>query len=335
MSSVTVRVSRRFDASAERVFDAWLDPATLGRWLYATQGGQMLRVDVDPRVGGAYAIVERRPDGDAAHYGRYLEIDRPLRLVLTLALDPQALGDRITVDIEPDGDGCRLTLTHEMAPEHAPYADRTERGWTTILASLARHLEHPFSNTRSPREGAAPMNDFGIATAPDTLRIERLLPGPIERVWAYLTESEKRGTWLARGEMDLRPGGAVELVFHNNRLTENDAAPPPKYAKYGGEIQSHGHVIECDPPRLLVFTWGEDNGSDSRVRVELTPRGDEVQLVLTHSRLASREGMVDVAGGWHTHLGILADRLAGRTPAGFWATLGPVNAEYEKRIPAM
>ncbi len=102
------------------------------------------------------------------------------------------------------------------------------------------------------------MNDFGTVIAPNTVRIERLLPGPIERVWAYLTESEKRGSWLASGDMDLRIGGQVELVFHNNALTDNDVAPPPKYEKYGGELRSHGHVVECDPPRLLVFTWDEE-----------------------------------------------------------------------------
>lgn len=140
MTPVTVRVSRRFDASPERVFDAWLDPSNLGRWLYATKDGRMQRVDVDPRVGGGYTIVERRPTGDAAHYGRYLEIDRPHRLVFTLALEPDADGDRITLELVPDGTGCLLTLTHEMAPEYAQYADRTQDGWTTILASLARHL---------------------------------------------------------------------------------------------------------------------------------------------------------------------------------------------------
>lgn len=147
MNPVVVKVSRRFDASPERVFDAWLDPATLGRWFYATAGGQMLKVDVDPRVGGGYTIVERRPTGDAAHYGRYLEIDRPRRLVFTLALEPDADGDRITVELTPDGTGCLLTLTHEMAPEYAQYADRTQHGWTTILASLARHLT-PQGETR-------------------------------------------------------------------------------------------------------------------------------------------------------------------------------------------
>ena len=51
------------------------------------------------------------------------------------------------------------------------------------------------------------MNEYGVITHPDTVRLERLLPGPIERVWDYLTDSKKRGTWLATGTMDLRVGG--------------------------------------------------------------------------------------------------------------------------------
>lgn len=37
------------------------------------------------------------------------------------------------------------------------------------------------------------MSEYGVVTEPGTVRIQRVLPGPIERVWAYLTESEKRG----------------------------------------------------------------------------------------------------------------------------------------------
>ena len=54
--------------------------------------------------------------------------------------------------------------------------------------------------------------------APDTVRLERLLPGPVERVWAYLTESDKRAQWLAAGRMDLRVGGKVQLEFDNSKL---------------------------------------------------------------------------------------------------------------------
>jgi uncharacterized protein YndB with AHSA1/START domain len=64
---VSVRVTRRFSTSPERVFDAWLDPATASRWLFTTATGQMVRAEVDPRVGGPFAFTERR-DGAGVEY---------------------------------------------------------------------------------------------------------------------------------------------------------------------------------------------------------------------------------------------------------------------------
>lgn len=137
---IQIRVSRHFDAPAERVFDAWLDPSTAGRWLFATPTGQMQRVEIDARVGGRYVVVERREQGDAGHFGKYLEIDRSHRLVFTLAADDSSEGDVVTVEITPDGNGCTLTLTHALAAEWAQYAQRTESGWNDVLAALARQL---------------------------------------------------------------------------------------------------------------------------------------------------------------------------------------------------
>lgn len=174
---------------------------------------------------------------------------------------------------------------------------------------------------------------YATLDAPDTVRIERTLPGPIERVWAFLTESDKRAQWLAAGEMELRIGGSVEHVFRNSELTDNDDPPPAKYAKYGPESRMHGRITACEPPRLLAYSWGESSGENSQVRFELSADGDDVQLVVIHSRLPNREEMISVAGGWHTHLDILADRLSGRPPPGFWATHTRLEAEYERRIP--
>src|SRR5437016_1622323 len=78
-----VRVTRRFAAPAEAVFDSWLDEGGVGQWLFATPDGEMVRVEVDPRVGGRYAIVERRGGEDIVHTGAYEAIERPSRLVLT------------------------------------------------------------------------------------------------------------------------------------------------------------------------------------------------------------------------------------------------------------
>lgn len=177
------------------------------------------------------------------------------------------------------------------------------------------------------------MNDYGIVTAPDTVSIERLLPGPIERLWHYLTDSDKRASWLAAGPMELHVDGKVEHVFRNSELTPNDQPPPPKYAQYGNEARLEGRITACEPPHLLSYTWGGDPGAASEVRFELTPQGDKVRLVVTHSRLATRDGMLSVAAGWHVHLDILAARLEDRTPPGFWTTHTRLEAEYDQRIP--
>lgn len=179
-----------------------------------------------------------------------------------------------------------------------------------------------------------PSNDsFGSLVAADTVRIERLLPGPIERVWACLTESDQRGRWLAAGEMDLRLGGAVELVFANNRLTRDDDPPPPKYASEGCEGRQIGHITAIDPPRLLSYTWDAAGPVPSEVSFELSPRGDQVHLTVTHRRLPDRDQILSVAGGWHAHLGILIALLSDTRPEGFWRSHTRLEAEYERRLP--
>jgi uncharacterized protein YndB with AHSA1/START domain len=178
------------------------------------------------------------------------------------------------------------------------------------------------------------MSEFGVVPEARTVRLQRVLPGPIERVWAYLTESDKRGKWLARGPMELHVGGRVELNFRNAELSPQKETTPDRYKKYEAGANLRGRITHCDPPRRLSYTWDEDSNSPSEVTFELTPQGADVLLVLTHRRLGDRAGMVNVAGGWHTHLGILIDHLHGREPRPFWATFAGLEAEYEKRLPA-
>lgn len=154
MTRVTVK--HRFAATAERVFDAWLDPEKARRFLYATATGEVVRCEIDARVGGKYTIVDRRNGEDVLHEGTYLELDRPRRLVFTVKVpkySPEE--DRVTIDIEPLAEGCELTLTTETAE---PWAEDTRRGWAMILdvldellpeeaatcgAGLARHAAVP------------------------------------------------------------------------------------------------------------------------------------------------------------------------------------------------
>lgn len=142
MNGPAVRVSRVFDASPGRVFDAWLDASTVGRWLFATPDGSMERVELDPRVGGAFTVVERRGGEAAAHYGVYREIDRPRRLAFSFSVEgPEADGDLVVVEVAPVQEGGSVvTLTHALKPAWAQHAERTREGWSGILDGLARTL---------------------------------------------------------------------------------------------------------------------------------------------------------------------------------------------------
>lgn len=135
-------VTHTYTSAPERVFDAWLNPTIARYFLFATPTGEMIRAEIDARVGGAFAFTDRRPDmGDVLHTGEYLEIDRPRRLVFTFGV-PQFNPDFTRVELDfaltPAG-GCQLTLTQKDVP--AEWAERSQEGWTRIIASLDGALE--------------------------------------------------------------------------------------------------------------------------------------------------------------------------------------------------
>jgi len=144
---------------------------------------------------------------------------------------------------------------------------------------------------------------FGVLTEPATLTIERLLPGPIERIWSYLTESDMRRKWLASGTMEQKPGANFTLTWRNDELSN----PPGKRPEgFSDEHSMESRVIEIDKPRKLVFTFGQ-----GEVTITLATQGEDVLLKLVHTRLPERAVMLKVAAGWHAHLDVLAARASG------------------------
>lgn len=166
-----------------------------------------------------------------------------------------------------------------------------------------------------------------------TLRFERLLPGPIERVWAFLAESEKRAKWLAGGPMDLRVGGSGELCFRHADLTPHAETAPERFCKYEPESRMAIRITRCEPPRVLAHTWGGVGGDCSEVTFELTPQDNKVLLVLTHRRLTRRAELQSVAPGWHTHLELLVAHLEQGDLPPFWSTFTRLEEAYGKRLP--
>jgi uncharacterized protein YndB with AHSA1/START domain len=132
------------------------------------------------------------------------------------------------------------------------------------------------------------------------VRFERTLPGPIERVWEFLTTTERLPGWFGNGRIEPREGGAVTLM--------------------DGHIR--GVVTQWKPPRLLAYTWNvfdpgdrESAYPESYLTFTLEPRGDEVLLTLTHVPVLERFEKQN-AMGWHTFLDLLDGALNGRIDEG-------------------
>jgi len=142
MTGLAVRVEKRFRHPRERVFDAFLDPALVGQWLFHTPEGVMEKTDYDPVVGGSFAIFERRGADLARHFGQFVEIVRPDRIVFDFWVD-EAPDEptRVTVTFADGGDGCVVVLSHDLAPAWAHYAGQTKAGWTMILDNLERTVD--------------------------------------------------------------------------------------------------------------------------------------------------------------------------------------------------
>jgi uncharacterized protein YndB with AHSA1/START domain len=173
------------------------------------------------------------------------------------------------------------------------------------------------------------MNRPVTVIEPGTVKLERLLPGPIERVWAYLTESDKRAKWLAAGEFDLRVGGGIRLEFDNSKLSSDNVAPEKYKDRQLGKFD--GVITRLEPMRVLAHTWAW-NGGDTEVTYELTPRGKDVLLVIIHRRLEGRDLQASVMGGWDVHTGILEDVLKGVEPRPFWTTHARLEREYASAL---
>ncbi|MES2711202.1 MAG: SRPBCC family protein [Pseudomonadota bacterium] len=172
---------------------------------------------------------------------------------------------------------------------------------------------------------AATLNAYAVLTEPMVVRIERMLPGPIERAWAYLTVSDLRRRWLAAGEMELRVGGRVELIWRNDELTDH-AETRPEGAD--AEHRMTNVITRLDAPRLLAFGWGET----AEVTFELEPVGTQVRLTVTHRRLPSRDMLLKVAAGWHAHLDLLVAVANDRVLPPFWSTWLRLREEYAQRL---
>lgn len=139
--AIKITVKKEFNAPAEKVFHAWLDPDWLNRWMFGPdiRDEEIIKLENNPEEGGHFSYVVRRDGQEINHVGTYREIQRPTRLVFTWGVDVEADDESVvTITIQSTENGCRLTLVHTMDPKWAEYKDRTEEGWNYMLDKLNR-----------------------------------------------------------------------------------------------------------------------------------------------------------------------------------------------------
>ena len=141
-----LRLTRRFAASRERVFDAWTDPELLRRWWAAHPDWDSPAAEADARPGGHYRLsMTDTSSGETRTVGgEYTEVTRPERLVYTWRWEgiPEASETRVTVEFHADGAGTRVELLHSGFPD-ARDRDMHADGWSGCLDNLERRVFPP------------------------------------------------------------------------------------------------------------------------------------------------------------------------------------------------
>jgi uncharacterized protein YndB with AHSA1/START domain len=142
-------------------------------------------------------------------------------------------------------------------------------------------------------------------TAAATVQIRRRVKAAADEIFDLWTRPELMARWMSpfpgavacKASCDPRPGGAFSLL-----MTSPEA-----------RREVSGAYVEIDRPRKLVFTWTGPltNDVETLVTLELTPRGDATELVLTHERLPNSAIVEGHTKGWGHILDHLAEVVAG------------------------
>ncbi|MFJ7826723.1 SRPBCC domain-containing protein [Psychrobacillus sp. NPDC096623] len=153
-STIALTMTKSFDVTADKVFDAWLNSEMMRKWLFTMEHTNKVSMN-EPHVGGAWEIVDHREGKDYRAIGEYLEINSPNKLVLTFKM-PQFSDtvDEITVEFESTENGCVMTFTQLIVVPHEEgwtekdiekaqdeYKTQTEQGWGYMFEGLKQLVE--------------------------------------------------------------------------------------------------------------------------------------------------------------------------------------------------
>lgn len=321
MTDREIVLSRDFDALRELVWDAWTDPAHLGRW-WGPVGFTTTTQSINIATGGEWRYIMHGPDGTDYHnHIRYLEVKRPDRITYTLG--GQVNGKPVTLQttatfeaIGPDSQRTRITMRSIFPTREAlEYVVRecgADEGGKQMFARFAEFLESRTANSIAP-------------TAPFVMT--RVFDAPRELVYQAWTREDHLAKWfgpkdvlIAKCSLDLRAGGQFHFAFQMpdgglmwNKWVFREIAPPERlvfivsFSDESGSITRAPFDHNWPAEMLSVVTFANHAGIG---------RGTVVTVHWTaHNASAAEQktfdhGHATMGSGWKSTLDELADFLA-------------------------
>ena len=213
------------------VFEFFTDPAKLVSWIG-------VEASLEPRPGGVFEFVMY--DGKTCR-GRYVEVERPRRLVFTWGVKQDDASSRVVIDIAPLAGGCELTLTHEMKPEWANFVEQARAAWAKMADALSVLLMC---------EAPAPV-----------AKAEMLIRRPIAQVFeAFIDPAITPQIWFTKGSDRLGTGKKVEWTWE----------------MYGFSVQVK--VLAVEENKRILVEW-PGYGAPTTIEWLFTPRPDDTTFV--------------------------------------------------------
>ncbi len=132
-----ITIETTVDASIERVWAAWVTPADITQWNFASEDWCCPKANIDLVVGGNFNYRMEAKDGSMGFdfEGTFSSINPPIAIEYALADDR-----KVKIRFEQTSSGVRVIETYETEDEHS--ADLQRQGWQCILENFKRHVEH-------------------------------------------------------------------------------------------------------------------------------------------------------------------------------------------------
>ncbi len=148
MQELELEVSRTIAAPLDKVFEAWLSPRTLSRFMKPPLANAAdAKVQNDPVKGGRFSIVMVSEDKEIPHAGTYLEIVPHSRLAFTWE-SPYSLDDSVvTIDFAEAGPGKTAINLRQVKFRSEEAREGHRAGWSEIFGVLEDILASDASTT--------------------------------------------------------------------------------------------------------------------------------------------------------------------------------------------